>query len=125
MTQPGPAVYDLRVVTGSTLRAVFEWKDPDGTPIDLTGYRVLFQFRPFAGSVEDPLVEFDSDALTTGQDIEPLDITGTIEFTLADELTAEFPADILAWDLFVESPSGARDCILVGKVFVTNAVTRD
>lgn len=118
-----PAKYDLLVDQGSTLRFQATWKNPDGTPINLTGYKVLFQIRLTAGAATS-LLAFDSSALTTGQSIAALGPSGLIDVTIADEQTTALPAEVCAWDLIIESPTGVRDKLLYGRAIVRRTVTR-
>src|SRR5258706_6755804 len=115
--------YDLHIDRGSTARTSIQWLSPDGTPINLTGYRVLFQFRKYAQAVA-ALVSFDSAALTAGQTIGTLSPTGTVDFSLSDELTELIPEGIHVWDILVESPTGVRDKLAYGLVYVSPDVTR-
>src|SRR5688500_18779593 len=114
-----PAQYDLRIDNGSTLRQSIEWKDSDGVPVNLSGYRVTFKIRSFVLSSEE-IVSFDSDDLSTGQTLAPLGASGKIEFELSDEITTAelIPPGIHAWDLFVESPAGEKDKLVFGQVYV-------
>ena len=118
-----PARYDLLLDQGSTLRFQATWTAPDGTPIDLTGYRVLFQIRLMANSPT-ALMTFDSNALASGQEIGTLGPSGLVDITVSDELTAALPADVLTWDLLVQSASGVRDKLVYGRVFVRPTVTQ-
>jgi len=118
-----PTSYGLSLDQGSTFRTQITWTNPDGTPINLTGYRVLFQLRPTADTVLAAFT-FDSAHLTTGQHIQSLDATGVINVTLDDEVTATLVAGVYAYDLLVESASGVRDKILYGTAQVRSTVTR-
>lgn len=117
-----PAKYDLLIDQGSTLRFQATWQNPDGTPIDLTGCRVIFQIRLMANTAT-ALMTFDSDSLIAGQTIGALGPSGLIDITVSDELTAVLPADVLTWDVLVESSTGVRDKLVYGRVFVRPTVT--
>lgn len=118
-----PAKYNLVVDQGSTLNFTCTWVDPAGAPINITGYRILFQMRLTAGSATS-LLTFDSHALATGQTLGALGPSGAVNITLSDEVTATLPATVLVWDLLVESPTGVRDKLVYGQVFVRSTVTR-
>lgn len=119
------ATYDLHIDKGSTYRASIEWLDPAGVPIDITGYRILFQIRHYAQAAS-PLLSFDSAALTAGQTLGPLNATGIVAFTLSDEVTAAaaLVEGIHVWDILVESASGVRDKLARGLAYVNPAITR-
>lgn len=117
------ARYDLKIEQGATFTRTILWRDSTGAPVNLTGYIVRFQFKASAGASAS-LLSFDSSALTTGQTLAALDTTGTITFTLADELTAAFAFSTAAWDLLVESPGGQRFRLAQGAVVVSPSVTR-
>jgi hypothetical protein len=53
--------YDIKTVQGDTLIRLFEYVDPDGNPIDLTGFRAIFQVRANPTDLA-PLVSLTSDA---------------------------------------------------------------
>jgi hypothetical protein len=44
-----PASYSLPVVRGATWEDFFIYEDPDGAPVDLTGYSARMQVRTVAG----------------------------------------------------------------------------
>lgn len=123
VTMGSPARYDLSVDQGSTLRFQATWTNPDGSPVNITGYRVLFQIRLEPGSTA-TLLSFDSAALTAGQTIAPLGPTGLIDITVSDEITAALVAGVRVWDLLVESPAGVRDKLIFGRAIIRSTVTR-
>jgi hypothetical protein len=118
-----PAKYDLLIDQGSTLRFQATWVSPGGSPIDLTGFKILFQIRREPNSAT-TLMTFTSAALTTGQQIAALGPTGVIDVTIADEQTALLPAEVCVWDLVAEGPTGIRDKLLYGRAIVRPSVTR-
>lgn len=117
------AKYDLVIEQGATLRRVIVWRDSAGAPIDLTGARVLFQVRANVAA-STALIDFDSATLASGMTIGPLDDTGTIDFSVSDELTLALNFQTAAWDLFVESAGGEREKVLEGSVKLLRSVTR-
>jgi|SRR5882762_1344453 len=118
-----PAEYFLTVDQASTFRLSVTWTDPNGTPINLTGFRVLFQLRSLIDH-NSPELRFDSAALLSGQHIGTLGSSGQIDITIDDELTAPLAPGMSAWDLLVESSVGVRDKLVYGPVFVRETVTR-
>lgn len=118
-----PAKYDLVVDQGSTLRFQAFWKNPDGSAIDITGYKVLFQIRREPNSSV-KLLGFDSSVPVVGQTIGTLGPAGLIDITISDEITAGLPAEVCTWDLLVEAPGGVRDKLLFGRAFIRPTVTR-
>jgi hypothetical protein len=118
------ARYDLYVKQGATLHRSITWKDPAGNPVDLTGARVTFQFRTTAGTSTVAL-SFDSAALVTGMTILPLNTSGVIDFTISSTITAGLVFNSAVWDMFVESPTIPKDCLIPeSNVLLEKAVTR-
>jgi hypothetical protein len=117
------AKYNLEIEQGATLRRVITYTDPDGALIDLTGSRVLWQIRDNPDAPV-AILSFDSDNLTTGQSCGPLDATGTIDFSVSDEITSVLDFSLAQWDLVVESAGGERDRLLEGKATLDRGVTR-
>jgi len=115
-----PELYNLVVDQDSTFRLNITWTNPDSTPINLTGARVLLQIRTVQ---ERLLVSFDSASLTSGQHLGALNSTGVINITLDDEVTKTLPAEPAVWDILVDL-AGVRDKLLFGNVSIRSTVTR-
>jgi hypothetical protein len=115
--------HNIFIEQGSTFHLYLTWKDPDGTPIDLTGYRIRMQARQEPESAV-KLLDFDSDALGAGQSIAALDATGAINITLAPSATSPLEFRGADWDLLAISSGGEATRLLEGKASVSLAVTR-
>lgn len=99
----------LLIEKGDTLTTVIDWDNPDGTPVDLTGYTVTCNIT--VGSIVFNLTE--AAGLTV------VDLTGKITLTLTDEQTDTFVTQYGTWRLKVESPGGAETTLAEGLVFVS------
>jgi len=117
------AQYDLIVEQGATLPLNITWKAPNGTPINLTGFRVRAQIRETAES-DSILLSFDSAALTAGMTIGALNSSGVIDITIAPSVTSTLSFGVAAWDLIVISPGGVVDRLVQGTATLIKTVTR-
>lgn len=117
------AKHNIVIEQGATFPLYVTWNDPDGNPIDLTGFRVRFQVRQTAESAS-TLVDFDSDNLSSGETIAALDSSGVISIKLAPSVTSPLVFKAADWDLTVESPGGEVTRLLEGKASVSLGVTR-
>lgn len=115
--------HNIFIEQGSTFHLYLTWKDPNETPIDLTGFRIRMQVRQEPESAA-TLLDFDSDALTSGQHIAALDATGIINITLDPSVTSALSFKGAEWDLLAISSGGEATRILEGKASVSLAVTR-
>lgn len=117
------ATHDLIIEQNATFSLEVTWKDPSGTPIDLTGYRIRMQIRqqPDASAT---LLSFDSDDLDSGMTIGTLDDEGMISITIADEITALLNFKLGYYDLTAESAGGSIYRVMEGRVSFRKAVTR-
>ena len=59
--------HNIFIEQGSTFHLYLTWKDPNETPIDLTGFRIRMQVRQEPESAA-TLLDFDSDALELPSD---------------------------------------------------------
>lgn len=108
---------------GATFERTINWKDPQGNPIDLTGYRVRMQVRQSPAATT-KLVDFDSDALAAGMHIDALDTTGVIHFWFDPSVTSALDFQNAEYDLTVTSAGGFTYRLLEGKASVSPGVTR-
>lgn len=118
------ATHNLVIEQGSTFNLNITWQDPEGSPVDLTGYSIRMQAREDFDS-PDPIIDFDSDNLSAGQTIGTLDATGVIDITLADEITAALDFDTkVLYDVVAESAGGEVYRVVQGKITLKKGVTR-
>lgn len=108
---------------GATFPLYVEYKDPDGDPIDLTGYSVRMQIRQ-TPTATTKLLDFDSDDLDAGMTIGDLDETGVVDIAIAPSVTSGLAFNSAEWDLVIESPSGVVTRLVQGKASVSLGVTR-
>lgn len=115
--------YNLVFEQSATFQHTVNWKDPDGSPIDMTGYRVRMQVRQ-APSATTTLLDFDSDALGDGMSIAGLDATGSFTITLDTTVTGALDFTGAEYDVTATSPGGIVYRLHEGKATVSLGVTR-
>lgn len=115
--------YNLIFEQAATFQHTVNWKEPDGDPVDLTGYRIRLQVRQDPGaSVK--LVDFDSDDLDPGMTITPLGVSGSFTITFAPSVTLGLNFTSCEYDLTATSPGGVVYRLHEGKASVSPGVTR-
>lgn len=115
--------FNLIFEQSATFQHTVNWKDPDGDPIDLTGFRIRMQVRQSA-SASTTLLSFDSDNLASGQSITALDATGSFTITLTPAVTGALNFNAAEYDLTATSPGGIVYRLHEGKATVSAGVTR-
>jgi len=110
-------IYNFTMDQGSTWTLQIVYEDPNGTPINLTGYTAEMQVRR----------KFDSPApvltlATGGQGIVITGGTGTIAITATDEQTEAIDAGLYVYDLELDN-GGVRTRLIQGSVTVSAEVT--
>jgi hypothetical protein len=108
------ARHDFVLEQGATWSTPIEYQDPDGAPINLTGYVARMQIRRRPSSA-DVLLSL-TPAINGAAGI----ITVTISATEASAL----PAGRAVYDLELVAPGGAVTRLIEGSVFVEAEVTR-
>ena len=120
--------WNLQIYQNATFTEVFTWLAgacsctaggiPYGqisTPVDLTGYTALMQFRQFAPA--GTLLYDASVNITLGG------IAGTITVTIPNTVTSSFTWTNAVYDLLLTSSSGVATALLSGTVTVTPGVS--
>jgi hypothetical protein len=115
--------YNLLIEQGATFQHTINWSDPDGDPINLTGYRIRFQIRQSPASAT-KLLDFDSNALGSGMHIGDLDATGVISITLDPSVTSALAFTAAEYDITATSGGGAVYRLHEGKAALLLGVTR-
>lgn len=115
--------YNLVFEQSATLQHTVNWTDPDGNPIDLTGYRIRLQVRQSPSSTS-KLLDFDSDNLGTGMSITSLDASGSFTITLTPTVTGALNFTTAEYDLTATSAGGVVYRLHEGKASVSPGVTR-
>lgn len=117
------ARHNIVIEQGATFPLYIVWKDPDGDPIDLTGYRIRMQVRQDPSATA-KLVDFDSNAPGTGMTIGSLGASGVIDIKLAPSVTSALSFKNADWDITATSSGGIVYRLLEGKASVSLGVTR-
>ena len=115
--------HNITFEQSATFQHTVNWRDPQGNPIDLTGFRARMQVRATPSATE-ILLDFDSENLGAGMTIEGLDETGTFTLTLSPAVTGALSFVGAVYDLTVTSPSGYVYRLHEGKATVSAGVTR-
>lgn len=116
-------VINLEVEQGSTWRFQMNWKNADGTPINLTGCSALSHWRT---SIDDPTILL---TLSTENNRVVLDAaTGSITLKLSAIETASIAFTSAVYDLEIYFPSNGGEIpvyrLIKGKVKVLKEITR-
>ncbi len=115
--------FNLIFEQSATFQHTVNWKDPDGDPIDLTGYRIRLQVRQTPGS-DSTLLNFDSNSLGSGMSITALGASGSFTITLTTAVTGALSFTGAEYDLTATSPGGVVYRLHEGKATVLPGVTR-
>ena len=115
--------HNLYFEQSATFQHTVLWRDPDGAPIDLTGYRIRLQVRQTPGAAE-TLLDFDSNAPASGMSITPLGVGGDFTITLTPAVTGALSFTGAEYDLTATSPGGIIYRLHEGKATVSPGVTR-
>lgn len=99
----------LIIERGDTLTRVIDWDEPNGGPIDLTGYAVTCNVT--VGSVVFNLTE------GTGLTVD--DLNGRATLVLSKTQTATFTEQFGKWRLYALSAGGVGTTLAEGLVFVS------
>jgi len=96
--------YNFPYDSGADVVAVLTWNNPDGSPVDLTGYSAALTYKAKNG----PAVTLtDTDGLTLGGS------SGTISLDITGDTTATWQSSV-SYDLFVTAPNGVITKLLYG-----------
>ena len=97
----------------------FVYRDPNDTPIDLTGYTARMHFREKHTDPDPPLY-----AATDGDDITLGGAAGTIVIVIPAATTAAWTFKTAVYDLELVEPDGEVVRLVEGRITVTPEVTR-
>lgn len=118
---------DLEIDQGATFRASIYYKNPDGTPVDLTGYSAFLQARSGNDNSSELFFELTSTIpYTSYGDITITPLDGGIHLHIPDEKTKEMLWTIGNYDLFAiapSAPSGDVEKVTQGKIVLSKSVT--
>ena len=113
------ASYNFTIEQGATFSLTFQWKGPNGEPIDLTGSTVRMQFRPKITSETLYFEATDSNGFLI---VDALN--GKITLTIDSETTASFKWTSAFYDLEVEASNANVTRLIAGYVENSFEVTR-
>jgi hypothetical protein len=126
MTPAYVGTFNLQIYQGATYARTFVWNTGmccgQGTvgagtgPVDLTGYTVAMQFRPFPGA-QTVLYDASPDIVLGGT-------TGAIALTIPPEATILFTWFMGYYDLLLTSAAGVTTPLLTGTIEITPAITQ-
>lgn len=114
------AAHDFEIEQGASFALAFVWKDGDGIPVPLTGYKARMQVR---ASVSAPVVLLE---LTTENGllvIEPA--AGRVAIALDPVTTAAMTWKRGVYDIELVSPTDSVARLVAGSITVSREVTRD
>jgi hypothetical protein len=119
MTCSVAGVYNITCHQGATLQRTLTWTDPAKTPINLTSYTARMHVRTVANA-NTTILE-----LTTENSRIALGGTaGTVNLTVAANVTANLTPALYVYDLEVVSGGGVVTRLVEGNFNVTAEVTR-
>ena len=107
-----PGTFNFKLQRRADHALDLQFKDNNGTAIDLTGYTVYAQ----AWNKERTTKFADFTVAYTNRS------NGQIKISLTDTQTATFP-DELYYDVLLENPAGEREYYLEGIIFVSQGYT--
>lgn len=105
-----PLQVDLALYRGDDFALEVIVTDPDGQPVDLTGYVAHSQIRP---APDDPVLA----------DMAAVVVANVVTVSMDAELAATLDGIPAVWDVQVTSPGGVVTTLAAGKVAVTKDVT--
>ena len=111
----------LCILVGDTKEETVFYKDPDGSPVDLTGYVAKMEIRERRGDTGTAPVELSSpsDGLVITE------LEGRIDITISSAKTRNLENFRRAvWDLEIIAPDGKVTTLLGGPVEIEKDVTR-
>ena len=122
MSQPG--ALNICIYQNATLSLVFVWTAGScccatgsvPQPVDLTGYTVEMQIKPYAGASAPLYYDATSNIVLGG-------IAGTIALTIPASTTGGFTWASGVYDLILTSAQGFATPLLAGTVTVTTSVS--
>lgn len=101
-----PAV-NIIVEQGTDYEEVFTVNNPDGSPLDLTGYTGVAKIRKFSES-----------STSTSFNVGIVSTAGQVVVSLANTVTAELKAGRYYYDVFAISSQGKKSKVVDGMVLV-------
>lgn len=97
---------NLVIVSGITFKASFVYKDQDGTPIDLSGWKAYLDFFKTGKKILDcdGCVELSSE--------------GRVDLNIPPSITSQLEESKYEYDIILEDPEGDNVRLVAGKAAV-------
>ena len=110
--------YDITCEQGATFNLVLTWRNPDQSPVDLTGYIGKMQVRASKADASAVLT------LETGSGITLGGTSGTVTLNASATATGALDAGTYVYDLELTSSGGNVTRLVEGAFTVSGQVTR-
>jgi len=110
--------YNTVIDQGATWYLTVTYENPNGTPINITGYTAALQLRSLPSDATAVL------SLTTGAGITITGATGTVAITATATQTRAIDEGNYYYDLEITSTAGVVTRLVQGQVVVSAEVTR-
>lgn len=110
--------HDIEIHQGASFAIGFSYLDPDGNPIDLTGWTARMQVRTNVGG------RVLADLSTVNGMIVTDPVAGRVNVTFPRSVTRAMPHGMALYDLFIVSPDDFAIKLIEGEVTVIPSVTR-
>lgn len=111
-------LYNVTIDQGSDWYLTVTYKNPNGTPINLTGYTAALQLRSLPESPTAVL------SLSTGSGITITGATGVVDIHATATQTRAIDEGTYYYDLEITSPATIVTRLIQGQAVVTPEVTR-
>ncbi len=114
-----PGTYNFTIYQGATFTYTLTWKDDAGTPIDITGFTAVLQFRESRDASTTFLtLSTAAGGITLGG------AAGTITLAISATDTTAITVTGGVYDLKLTSGAGVVTRLLEGEVLISKEVTR-
>jgi len=110
--------YNVTIDQGANWDLNVEYDNPNGTPVNLTGYTAALQLRSLPESATAVL------SLSTGSGITITGATGLVAISATATQTRAIDEGTYYYDLEITSPAGVVTRLVQGQAVVTPEVTR-
>lgn len=116
---------DLQLSKGVTFKAVFNYRDSDGNPVNLSGYSARMQVRRGYDDTELLVSLTSEEPYTSDGDITIDNSESSITVYIPSSVTSTFDWSIALYDILLISPNQNADIekIAKGKIFCNKTVT--
>jgi LEA14-like dessication related protein len=112
------ATYNTTIDQGADWYLNFNYQNPNGTPVNITGYTAALQLRT------SPLAKTTALSLTTGSGITITGSTGLIAVHATATQTGAITNGMYVYDLEITSGQGVITRLIQGTINVSAQVTR-